>query len=130
MSMRRSIVDEGRIYISPDALGEKLQERVTITADISGILLVPYGPGDEEKPDRKVVSWDHYKRIRNPAQYLQKAGLKVGDAVDLLCRADSAIVIVPAKDTCTLCGRPSEHMVEMPNGRLVCEKCRAYLRDK
>lgn len=60
-----------------------------------------------------------------PLQFRQKAQLEPGMIVDLLFQGeDGGIVLVQSKNTCTICGRQSENMIQMPNGRLVCPECK------
>ncbi len=48
--------------------------------------------------------------------------------VDLLFQGEnSGIVLVQAKNTCIICGRQSENMIHMSNGRQVCPECRQEL---
>jgi len=47
--------------------------------------------------------------------------------VDVLFREDGGILLVKAKNICTLCGEEAEGMLELPNGWLVCPRCRRIL---
>lgn len=128
MVMRRKITQQGRINIGDEARGSTLTGKVTVSGSVQGILIAPYRAGDENRSDCKVTAWDADNRIVLPLQFRQKAQLEPGMTVDLLFRGeDGGIVLVQAKNTCTICGRQSENMIQMPNGRLVCPKCRQQL---
>jgi len=123
MGLKRTITTDGRINIGDEARGETLTGKVTISGSDRGILIAPYCPGDEGRPECKVTTWDSGRRIFLPVQFREKVNLKPGDMVDLVFRADGAILLVPAIDTCALCGKPSEDMTVMENGRKVCRDC-------
>ncbi|MEA4993913.1 MAG: AbrB/MazE/SpoVT family DNA-binding domain-containing protein [Oscillibacter sp.] len=127
MSMRRRISPEGRINIGNDARGEPLAGKVSISGSVHGILISPYQLGDEARPDCKVTVWESGQRLVLPLQFRQKAGLIAGDTVDVLFREDGGILLVKATNICALCGEQTEDMLEMPNGRLVCPRCRRIL---
>lgn len=128
MVMRRKITQQGRINIGDEARGSTLTGKVTVSGSVQGILIAPYQVGDENRPDCKVTAWDADNRIVLPLQLRQKARLEPGDTVDLLFRGeDGGILLVAARDTCTLCGMQSENMIRLPNGRLVCPRCRRIL---
>ena len=124
MGLRRRITTDGRINIGDDARGETLTGKVTISGSVKGILIAPYVLGDEGHPECKVTTWDSGRRIFLPVQFREKVNLKPGDMVDLVFRDnDGAVLLVPANDTCALCGQPSKDMVTMENGRKVCRDC-------
>ncbi|MET0017984.1 AbrB/MazE/SpoVT family DNA-binding domain-containing protein [Oscillibacter sp.] len=128
MVMRRKITQQGRINIGDEARGSILTGKVTVSGSTQGILITPYHEGDENRPDCKVTAWDADNRIVLPLQLRQKARLESGDTVDLLFRdEDGGILLVAARDVCTLCGSQSDDMIRMPNGRLVCPRCRRIL---
>lgn len=127
MSMRRRISSKGRINIGNDARGEPLAGKVSISGSVHCILISPYLPGDEARPDCKVTVWESGQRLVLPLQFRQKAGLSTGDTVDVLFREDGSILLVKAKNICILCGEEAEGMLELPNGRLVCPQCRRRL---
>lgn len=126
MSMIRKISPDGRINIGDEARGSTLTGKVTVSGSVHGILIAPYQVGDEARPDCKVTTWDSGKRIVLPLQLRQKAGLT--ETVELLFREDGSVLLVNAKSICVLCGEQAENMIEMPNGRLVCPRCRRILR--
>lgn len=123
MGLKRTITTDGRINIGDEARGETLTGKVTISGSDRGILIAPYRRGDERHPECKVTTWDSGRRIFLPVQFREKVNLKPGDMVDLVFRGDGAVLLVPAIDTCTLCGKPSKDMTVMENGRKVCRDC-------
>lgn len=123
MGLRRRITTDGRINIGDDARGEMLTGKVTVSGSVQGILIAPYRLGDEGRPECKVTTWDSGRRIFLPVQFREKVNLKPGDMVDLVFRADGAVLLVPAIDTCALCGKPCKEMATMENGRKVCRDC-------
>ena len=125
--MRRNIEAARRIRIGPEARGELLAEKVTVSGSVKGILLTPYRPGDETRTGCKVLTWDKSDRIVLPLQMCEQAGLRQRDEVDLLFREDGAILLVAARNACSLCGQTSPNMIRLPNGRLVCRRCRRIL---
>lgn len=125
--MTRNIEAARRIRIGPEARGELLAEKVTVSGSVKGILLMPYRPGDETRPSCRVLTWDKSDRIVLPKQMCQQAGLEQGSKVELLFREDGAILLVAARNACSLCGQVSPNMVRLPNGRLVCHRCRRIL---
>lgn len=124
MVMKRRITQQGRINIGNEARGSILTGKVTISGSVKGILISPYQIGDENRPDCKVTEWDAGHRIVLPLQLRQKAQLESGMTVELLFPGDGSILLVQALNTCIICGKESENMVRMPNGRLVCPECR------
>jgi len=123
MGLRRRITTDGRINIGDDARGESLTGKVTVSGSVQGILIAPYHPGDEGRPECKVTTWDSGRRIFLPVQFREKVNLKPGDMADLVFRVDGAVLLVPAIDTCALCGKPSKDMVTRENGRKICRDC-------
>lgn len=127
MVMRRKIAAPGRVNIGDEARDRALFGKVTLSGSQKGILITPYVLGDEARPECKVTVWERSRRLFLPNQLRQKADLVNGDTVDVLFRDDGSIMLIKSKNTCTLCGEQSDNMVEMPNGRLVCPRCRRIL---
>lgn len=126
--MKRIIAAGGRVYIGDGLRGAALSGKVTISGTVRGILISPYRDGDEKRIEEcKVTEADAVQRINLSLPLCRKAHLAVGDEVDLLFREDGSVLVVPARDVCSLCGRQSESMYRLPNGRMVCEKCRKQL---
>ena len=126
MTMRRKIAPPGRVNIGDEARNSALFGQVTLSSSLQGILVTPYAPGDDARPECKVTVWESGQRLFLPQQMRQKAELEIGDTVDVLFRGDG-FLLVKSKNTCTLCGEQSADMLEMPNGRLVCPRCRRIL---
>lgn len=123
MGLKRKITAEGRMNIGDEARGENLTGKITISGSEQGILIAPYQPGDEDRPDCKVTIWDSGRRIFLPVQFREKANMKPGDMVDLIFRPDGSVLLLRSIDSCTLCGQQSDDMIMLQNGRRVCEDC-------
>lgn len=128
--MKRIISAGSRISIGNEIRGKALATRVTLSGTTQGILIAPYCAGDEFLHDCKVVEWDANQRICLTLPLCRKAHLAVGDEVDLLFREDGSVLVIPAKDVCSLCGKQSTSMFRLANGRMVCDKCRRQLCKK
>lgn len=126
--MKRIIASGGRVYIGDALRGTALSGKITLSGTVRGILISPYQKGDEKRVEEcKVTEADAVQRINLSIALCRKAHLAVGDEVDLLFREDGSILVVPARDVCSLCGKQSDNMIRLENGRLVCENCRKKL---
>ena len=128
MVMRRKIAPPGRVNIGNEVRDPALFGKVTLYGSQKGILITPYVLGDETRPECSVTVWGKSQRLFLPSQMRQKADMTNSDTVDDLFRdEDHSIMLVKSNNTCVFCGEQSEDMIEMPNGRLVCPRCRRIL---